>query len=605
MSLIAELKRRKVFRVAGAYLVAAWGLMQGVDFLIQALALPDWTPRLFLALIIVGLVPVLIAAWALEITPDGIKLQRDVDESGSHAAAKKSKIDYVIVGILSLIIIGLIVERVFFAEVSAPPQTAATSTEIRQSVAVLPFADFSPERDMEWFADGLAEEILNALARTPDIMVSSRTSAFAYKGKDVDVQTIASELGVAHVLEGSLRGDGGRLRITAQLIRASDDFHLWSQTYDVEVDDVIGVQEDVSLRIARALQTTLDPDALQDMMRVGTRSVSAYEAYIRGLGLRGQGLRFADTSKYEEAYEQFERARTIDPAFAAAHRESADYWKVLLNPVRGGSSTDLPARDVLERFLERNEMAIETSKNVVEQHDGRGRRAAVELRLRAAIRNFSAYVDARPGDYRAWHELLIVAQIAEERAIADSALQALRSGGEFDRFAATTYLSTAYRFGQASSAADYGLAALQRWPNDAGLHYQTHRSLLWANRVEEAAALLAKMNEATANSPLIRARQACAEGRREEVLRILDDLRSGSRDEVASEWLLLMMLGETEQATERLREIEGNGVPYQLGSWLVFRTFDPSPFPSLVQMLQRENVERPPAAATPFACPEA
>ena len=422
MSFYAELRRRKVFRVSGAYLVAAWGLMQGTEFLISALALPDWTPRLILVLVIVGFVPVVIATWFLEVTPDGIRLQRDIDHSGTQVAAKKSKIDYVIVGVLSLIIVGLIVERLFFADVAAPPQETVANTEIPKSVAVLPFADFSPERNLDWFADGLSEEILNALARTPDIMVSSRTSAFAYKGKDTNIQTIARELSVAHVLEGSLRGGGGRLRITAQLIRASDNFHLWSQTYDVDVDDVISVQEDVSLKIARALQTTLDPEALQDMMRVGTRSVSAYQAFIRGLGLRGQALRFADSGKYEQAYEQFELARTIDPGFAAAHRESANYWKVLLNPTRGGTSTDLSAQEVLEHFLKRNEMAIDTSKNVVDQHDGRGRRAAVELRLRAAIRNFSAYVDARPGDYRAWYELLIITQIANERDITDSAL---------------------------------------------------------------------------------------------------------------------------------------------------------------------------------------
>ena len=605
MSMFGELQRRKVLRVAGAYLVAAWGLMQGAEFVISALDLPDWTPRFLLVVIIIGLVPTVIAAWALEITPDGIRLQRDIDQGESNAPTQKSRVDYVIVGILLLIIIGLIVERMFFADIAGPTQETAQSTEVRKSVAVLPFADFSPERNLDWFADGLAEEILNALARTPDIMVSSRTSAFAYKGRDTDIQTIAGELGVAHVLEGSLRGGGGRMRITAQLIRASDNFHLWSQTYDVDVDDVIGVQEDVSLKIARALETTLDPEALQDMMRVGTRSVSAYQAFIRGLGLRSQGLRFADSSKYEQAYRQFELARDIDPGFAAAHRESADYWKVLLNPTRGGSSTDVPAREVLENFLERNEMAIDTSKNAVDEYDGRGRRAAIELRLKAAIRNFSAYVDARPSDYRAWHELLIVAQIASDRDIGMTALAALRSAGEFDRFAATTYMSAAYRFGEASPAADYGLAALQKWPNDAGLSYQTHRSLLWAGRIDEAAALVARMKEATLSSALVRARQACAEDRRDDVLQILEEVRSGNRSAIASEWIILLLLGETEQAAELLQKFEANGVPYQLGSWLVFHTFDPGPFPSLQQMLERESVGRPPAAQIPFACPGA
>lgn len=602
MSLFEELRRRRVFRVAGAYLVAAWGLMQVSDFLIDALELPNWTARFLLVLIIIGFVPTVIAAWALEMTPDGIRLDRNIDRS--DAPAKKSKIDYLIVGILSLIILGLIVERVFFADVAAPTEEPIASSEIPKSVAVLPFADFSPDSNMEWFADGLAEEILNALARTPDIMVSSRTSTFAFKGRDVDVQAIASELGVAHVLEGSLRGGGGRMRITTQLIRASDNFQLWSQTYDVDADDVIGVQEDVSLKIASALQTTLDPEALEDMMRVGTRSVGAYQAYIRGVGLRSQALRRGDSDKYDKAYEQFEVARTIDPRFASAHRESADYWKVLLNPTRGGSSTDLTAREIFENFLVRNEMAIETSTNEVDQRDGRGRRAAVEMRLRAAIRNFSAYLDDRPHDYRAWYELLIVAQIAADRENIDKALQALKSGGKFDRFAATTYVSTAYRFGAASSAADYGLEALQRWPNDAGISYQTHRSLLWAGRVDEAANLVARMNEATASAPLIRARQACAEGRRDDVLPILEEVRSGNRDVVASEWIILMLLGEAAEAAAVLQELAANGVPYQLGSWLVFHTFDPGPFPSLLQMLERENVRRLPAATIAFACPD-
>jgi TolB-like protein len=284
MSFFAELKRRNVYKVTIAYVITAWLLIQFTSSVAPVLDLPVWVPRLIFLFLLIGLVPTAIAAWALELTPEGIRLEKDVDRGKSIAAQTGRKLNYFIIGMLALVIVALVIERVFIADVGAPPPASVPVTEAQKSVAVLPFADFSPEQNQAWFADGLADEILNALARTPDIMVASRTSASGYKGSDKSVQTIARELGVANVLEGSLRGSGGRIRITAQLIRASDGFHLWSQTYDVDAADVIEVQEDVSRKIAGALQTTLDPEALADMMRVGTRSVSAYRAYLKGLG---------------------------------------------------------------------------------------------------------------------------------------------------------------------------------------------------------------------------------------------------------------------------------------------------------------------------------
>ena len=357
MNLFAELKRRNVFRVAAAYLVAAWGVMKGVDVLIRVLNLPDWTDRLILLLVIIGIVPTVIAAWALELTPEGIRFEKDVDRSKSEGVRTGRKLDFLIIGMLTLIIVGLAVERVFIADVGEPPLVTVILAEPDKSVAVLPFTDLSQDRNQEWFADGLAEEILNALARTPDIMVSSRTSAFSYKGTDKDLQTIARELGVAHVLEGSIRSTGSNIRMTAQLIRASDGFHVWSQTYDGVAEDVIGIQEDAALRIATALETTMDPEALEDMTRVGTRSVRAYQAYVRGLALSGRSLRTGSLADYLDSYEQFELARSIDPGFAAAHRNAAAFWKVQLNPTRlpGGLPPRLPQRALpgLERCAAR------------------------------------------------------------------------------------------------------------------------------------------------------------------------------------------------------------------------------------------------------------
>ncbi len=604
MSFLAELKRRNVYRVAIAYLVAAWLLLQFTNTLVPILSLPESVTRLILLFLVIGLVPTLIAAWALELTPEGIKLEKDVDRSKSETARTGRKLNYFIIGMLALIIVGLLVERVFIAGVSEPPQVTVIVAEPDKSVAVLPFADFSQERDQEWFADGLAEEIMNALARTPDLMVSSRTSTFTYKGADKDVTTIAKELGVAHVLEGSIRGTGERVRVTAQLIRAADGFHVWSQTYDRDDEDVIGIQEDIALRIASALQTTMDPEALQDMVRVGTRSVRAYQAYIRGLALRARSSRTGDLIGFQDSYAQFELARNIDPKFAAAHREAAAFWKVQLNPTRRrGGSTDLTTPGILENFLERIDLAIDTATDSIDESGSRAHKAAVQLRLRTAIRRYRVYVEARPNDYRAWYDQLIIAQLAADRETTKVAMAVLKKAGEVDRFAANMYVSTAYRFEDPGPVADYGLKALERWPNDAGLSYQTHRSLLWAMRIGDAARLVGRMNETNAGNPVVRARQGCAEGRRADVLQILQQLRSDNSGDVAGEWLILMLLGAKHEAAELLQVYESGEVPYEFASWLIYHNFDPSPFPSLVQMLERENVRRPPVAEIPFACP--
>jgi TolB-like protein len=602
MNFFAELKRRNVYRVAIAYLIAAWLLLQFASTFVPILGLPGWVTRLIFLLLVIGLVPTLIAAWALELTPEGIKLEKDVDRSKSETVRTGRKLNYLIIGMLVLIIVGLVVERVFIAEFDEPPPVMVAEPD--KSIAVLPFADFSQARDQEWFADGLAEEILNALARTPDIMVSSRTSAFAYKGTDKDLSTIARELGVAHVLEGSIRSTGERIRVTAQLIRAADGFHLWSQTYDSDAGDVIGIQEDVSLKIASALQTTMDPEALQDMMRVGTRSVRAYQAYIRALALRARWNRTGDRSGFQDSYAQFELARNIDPRFAAAHREAAAFWKVQLNPTRRrGGSTDLTTPEILDNFLERIDLAIDTATDSIDESGSRAQKAAVQLRLRTAIRRYRVYVEARPNDYRAWYDQLIIAQLAADRETTKEAMAVLKKAGEVDRFAANMFVSTAYRFEDPGPVADYGLEALERWPNDAGLSYQTHRSLLWAMRIGDAASLVGRMNETNAGNPVVRARQACAEGRRDDVLQILQLLRSVDGGDVAAEWVILMLLGAKHEATELLQVYESGEVPYEFASWLIYHHFDPNPFPSLVQMLERENVQRPPAAEIPFACP--
>ena len=601
MGLIGELKRRNVFKVAVAYLVAAWLIVQLVEILIPMLLLPEWVGRFIFLLLVVLFVPTLIAAWALELTPDGIKLEKNVDRSASITPRTGQKLNGVIIGVLALAVVVLLVDKVWLSVDGKDASEAVV--EVDKSVAVLPFADLSQNQDQEWFADGLAEEILNALARTPDLLISARTSTFAYKGTDKDIPTIARELGVAHVLEGSVRRAGERIRVTAQLIRAADGFHLWSQNYDRDATDVIEIQEDLAIQIANALETTMDPKSLKDMVRVGTSSVEAYQAFIHGTALQARSLLENQPLTMREAYEYFELARELDPEFSYAHSAAAQYWILQMSLTSFHMDTNESSlAEMLQEVYMRNDRAIATARSEAEAVFLRARRAEVDLRLREAMRLYRAYLDERPNDLNAWEAYLDVASSASEMPAINEALGVLREAGLTRPEAASYFMDYAYLHLEPNDGADYGLAAMQKWPL-ANIMYQTHRNLLFAHRVDEAASVMQAYAQRYNLHWLMRARQACAENRSEEVREVLalygEEVNVNSGNPM---WLVLKMLGEKEKAVEVLRHFEDPQVPFILANWLSYRQFDPTPFPSLLQILERENVDRPPPRPLPYAC---
>ena len=428
-----------------------------------------------------------------------------------------------IIGALALAVVVLLVDKVWISgEGSTGGDRAAT---VDKSVAVLPFSDLSQAQDQEWFADGLAEEILNALARTPDLLISARTSTFAYKGTDKDIPTIAKELGVAHVLEGSVRRAGERIRVTAQLIRAADGFHLWSQNYDRNATDIIEIQEDLAIQIASALETTMDPESLADMVRVGTSSVAAYQAYIHGAGLRARSILENRPLLLTEGFGFFEEARAEDPNFSAAHGAAAEYWltQMSLTSFLQDTSELQPPVEMLQAFYERNGIAIATASNEADRLFFRAKRAEVDLRLSEAQRLYRIYVDTRPNDLIAWEAYLGVATISSNRAAIDEALDVLREAGETRPEAANSFMDYAYLHLEPNDGADYGLAAMERWPV-ANIIYQTHRNLLFANRIDEAADVMRAYEQQFPLHPLMEARQACAENRVEDVREDFQDL---------------------------------------------------------------------------------
>ncbi len=609
MSLFNELKRRNVFRVAIAYLITAWLLLQLADILIPMLTLPEWVDRFILLLLLILFIPTLIAAWALELTPDGLKLEKDVDRSSSITPTTGKKLNGMTIGLLALAVCLLLVDKFYLSAGDSDidegqPVAVAAEAKVDKSIAVLPFADLSQDQDQEWFADGLAEEILNSLARTPDLLVASRTSTFAYKGSDKDLRVIASELGVAHILEGSVRRAGERLRVTAQLIRASDGFHVWSENYDRDAADVIDVQEDLAIKIASAMETTMDPEALKDMLSVGTHSVDAYQLYLQGKAIETDVYATGEYENFQAAYEKFEKARIVDPEFSAAHTKAAEFWSAQTTPTTSGSGlTDASAAESRDNYLQRIDRAIETAMNPVDERLLEAQKAFYELRLRRALALYKSHIEARPNDMNGWGSFANVAAYLSDTKPQLMVLEHLKEEGLTRLDAAQLYVGDAYRVIDPSEAADYGLQALQHWPEDNNLLYQTHRTLMWAKRPEEAAELAKRINDLFGYDEMVVARQACMEGRTDDVLKVLAGLREGDPRKRNLIWLILLLLDDKEAAAEELKQYESVDTPLTIASWLVYHKFDPSPYPVLMEILEREGVQRPPAAEMPYTCP--
>jgi TolB-like protein/Tfp pilus assembly protein PilF len=326
MSFVEELKRRNVIRVGIAYVLAAWLLLQGGDFILDVAGAPDWVIRTLLALAVLGLPVVLLFAWVFEMTPEGLKRERDIDRQQSITHQTGRKLDRAIIVFLVLVIALMAAERLFLADRpgSDTPQAPAAVTAGTQSIAVLPFVNMSADADNEYFSDGVAEEILNVLARIPELKVSARTSAFTFKGSDATVAHIAHELGVNHVLEGSVRKAGNQVRVTAQLIEAATGFHLWSETYDRELTNIFAIQDEIAQAIAAQLKVRLLPAGDQPNL-TGTEDLEAYELYLQGVNL----WHLRDAAALEQARELFERAIARDPQFARAHAYLALTWGIL------------------------------------------------------------------------------------------------------------------------------------------------------------------------------------------------------------------------------------------------------------------------------------
>lgn len=338
-----ELKRRNVVRVGIAYVVASWLLLQLTEVLYEILELPAWAPRMVILLLVIGFVPALIFAWAFEMTPEGIKRERNVDRSESIARHTGQKLDRAIIVVLALALSYFVYDKFSGevepvagspAQVSETDSAAATGVETAleaddMSIAVLPFAHRSANADDQYFTDGIHDDLLTLLAKQDAFKVISRTSVMEYRDTTKNLKQVGDELGVKHILEGGVQRAGKRIRMNVQLIDAESDEHLWAETYDRELttDNLFDIQSEIAKAIAAELHATLSDSPLDSRLAAPTNSLAAYELYVRG-----RQLSIGNTkTEWEAAVDLFKEAIAIDPAFALAYVGLAEarltlYW---------------------------------------------------------------------------------------------------------------------------------------------------------------------------------------------------------------------------------------------------------------------------------------
>ena len=301
---IEELKRRNVVKAGVAYLIVAWLIAQIASIVLPTFEVPPWVMKTLLFVLIIGFPINLVISWIYDVTPDGIKKTKSLNEK---SMLKNQRLNKVIVSALVLTVV-IIATNLFFNKVITTDK----------SIAVLAFADMSPQKDQEYFSDGISEELLNLLAKIPELKVISRTSSFSYKGKNKTATEIAKELNVSYILEGSIRKAGNMVRVTAQLIRANDGFHEWSHTYDRAMDSIFKIQDDISAEVSKQLQLSI----LGKQFLSKPIDTEAYNLYLQAVHLIHQNTK----ESYIKAEEKIKAALAIDDTYADAWRRLAQIY---------------------------------------------------------------------------------------------------------------------------------------------------------------------------------------------------------------------------------------------------------------------------------------
>jgi len=393
----AELKRRNVYKVAVAYIVAGWALSQGIAQVFPVFDIPNWLIRFIVVLIVIGFPIALVLAWAFELTPEGLKRTEDVDpfdsRSGQVLAAqgrRKSHAWVYVVIVGALFSIGLFM----LGRYGFPEKSSSSNEALAKSIAVLPFGNLSRDPDNEYFAAGMQDEIITRLAQISDLKVISCSSTQRYKGRAENLRQIASELGVTNILEGSVQKANDEVHVNVQLLNALTDSHLWADTFDRKLTDVFGVESEIAKTIADTLRAKLTGREAATLSARPTENSAAHELYLKGRFFWNK----RDTTDLEKALTYFQQAAKEDPNYALAWSGIADVYVLL--PLFGGANPS----DAYPKAKEAANKATSLDPNLGEPHAALGLIGNIfDFDFALSIREFEKSIALNPNYDTAHH----------------------------------------------------------------------------------------------------------------------------------------------------------------------------------------------------------
>ena len=601
MSLFDELKRRNVFRVAVAYTVIAWLLAQVADIAFDNFGAPDWVSKSVLFVLILGFPLAVFFAWAFEMTPEGVKREKDVDRSQSITQTTGKKLNYLIIAVLVAAVGFLLVDKLILQGTPEISVVDELAVEVEKSVAVLPFVAMSSGPDDEFFADGLTEEILNSLAQLPDLLVTARTSAFAFKGMDVPIPEIAAKLGVANVVEGSVRRSGDRLRVTAQLIRAEDGFHLWSETYDRSTEDNFGVQDEIAEKVASVLDVVLDDEQLDRMRSTGLRNPEAFIAYQKGMKLHAAAheMGLEEMSKgLLLANEEFSKTIELEPGASKAYFARSDYYVhfVIDRFEQQGVSRE-EILDALENAKAGMRKAMETATNEAERFNVSLEYTFIAEEWRRTAELYAAAIQFSECLQPSWW-----ASLGALSAGLDDSFAMWRRSAECDPLDFYNWSNLAASLIQKNdftAAIDAATRGLQNVP-----HRQIADTLISAyiaqGQFEEALAANQRHIESIQLRRLNQMGIAAAQGKAEEARAMLNSLAREYGDNTVSS-KQYAVLGDRERANQHAAEIDARPLGFLLlidiaGDCRCGAPFDLEATPNFARLVEEANLMWPPRA---------
>lgn len=625
MTFVAELKRRKVFRVAAVYAATGYVVLEAADLILPRLGVPDWAMSLLVGIVLVGFPLALVMAWALELTPGGQVRSQSPATRSDAAPEAAAAAGQPLFGARTLIVTGLLValgvglsagwflkpEATSAPSLAGPPgepvttaDAAADPAAARPSVAVLPFDNLSSDPEQGYFADGLTEEVLNALAALPNLLVTARTSSFYYKDKDVPVDEIGARLGVDHVLEGSVRRSGEEMRVTAQLVRARDGFHLWSETYDRPVDDAFRVQTDIATEVASALGILLDDQQRARMEAAGVRDPEAYALYAKGFEVYQLAHGGApQIPTLVEANGWFDRAFERAPDLWVAAFHSADLYSHMLLVLAAGVDPDALPPEEMARAREEHERRLREASRAAPSQAARDYIEVTRMLfsddwtgLAALMRR--AYEHTEACGYDQWMHVagpaFGMAEAARELFLRATRCNGLDESNWLHAATASLYAGDAAR---ALELADRGLEVADI--EGYGLQGGRLISLLALERYDEASASLSGLSGSLNTSRLLgEAWLAAARGDREALDAVRAQMTS-AQPGIANELILAARAGDRADATARAAAIDARpaGPAYLMVAiyyCLCGAPFDLDATPNLAARLEEAGLEWPP-----------